>query len=321
MRFMLYRLLVACAVLSLIGCSLPEHKEQAMRIGTHKWIGYETLTLADKLGEYKDANLRLVRLASASDLMHAIRSENLEAATLTLDETLTLISEGFKLDVIAIFDFSKGGDAVITKEYITKPSELKGKTIAVEFVATGAIMLDALLESAGLTLEDVTIIPCTIDQHAECFETSDAVITFEPYRSQLVGLGGKIIFDSSAIPERIVDVLVVKHTAIEKHSDAIHALVKGYCNALEHLEKNYVDALQIVAEALQVSPKTADQAYGLVTIPSVKQNIEFLSGTPSKLDQRAQSLAQFMQSRSLLNEVKLPFIANNQFVKGCLNDI
>ena len=318
---MLYRLLFACAILSLMSCSLPEHKEQAMRIGTHKWIGYETLTLADKLGEYQDTNLRLVRLASASDLMHAIRSENLEAATLTLDETLTLLSEGFKLDVVAVFDFSKGGDAVITKEHISKPSDLKGKTIAVEFIATGAIMLDALLESAGLALEDVTIIPCTIDRHAECFETSDAVITFEPYRSQLLGLGGKIIFDSSAIPERIVDVLVVKHSAIEKHKDTLYSLVNGYCKALDYLEKNYEDSLIIVANSLEVSPETADKAYGLVTIPNVEQNIELLSGNPSKLDQRARSLAQFMQSRSLLNETKLPIIANNKFVKGCSGDI
>lgn len=317
MQVVLGRSLITCLFFFLLSCSDQEHANQALRVGMHKWIGYETLTIAEELGAYQDANLRLVRLVSASDLMHAIRSENLEAATLTLDETLILISEGFELDVLAVIDYSMGGDAVIAKEPINQLSDLKGKTIAVEFVAVGAIMLDALLDAAQLTLDDVTVIPCTIDQHTECFKSADAVITFEPYRTQLIEMGGKVIFDSSAIPERIVDVLAVKRSAIAPHKKAIQTLVNGYCQAQRYSKSNYEETRRIVSRSLGVSPDNVDQAYKLVKIPDIEENINLLSSNPSKLDEAARSLASFMQKRSLLKEVKVARLANDLFIQGC----
>jgi len=38
----------------------------------------------------------------------------------------------------------------------------------------------------------------------------DAIVTFEPVKSELLSSGANILFDSHQIPGRIVDVLVVR---------------------------------------------------------------------------------------------------------------
>ena len=60
---------------------------QSLRLGTNVFPGYELLYLARDLGFYKGKPIHMVELTSASEVQHALRTDNLEAAALTLDET------------------------------------------------------------------------------------------------------------------------------------------------------------------------------------------------------------------------------------------
>ena len=183
--------------------------EPQLRIGTTIWPGYEPLYLARSLGYYDDTQVKLIELSTASDVIHSLRSGTLEGAALTLDETLTLLDDGFDLKVILVMDFSDGGDALLAKPEITSIKALRGKRIAVENSNVGAILLDGALLAAELTAADVEIISCTLEEHINCYSSADAVVTYEPFRTKLLQLGAHQLFDSSQMPGRIVDVLVV----------------------------------------------------------------------------------------------------------------
>ncbi len=155
---------------TLTGLSACQPVEEApLRIASNTWPGYEPLYLARSLGYYDDTQVNLVEMTSASEVIHALRNHTIEGAALTLDEVLTVMEDDYKLSVILIMDFSNGGDVLLSKPEITSLAQLKGKNIAVEYTAVGAILLNGALSSAQLTAKDVTITACSFDEHQSCY--------------------------------------------------------------------------------------------------------------------------------------------------------
>jgi NitT/TauT family transport system substrate-binding protein len=87
------------------GCD--SEREPPLRIGTNVWPGYEPLYLARDLGHYNETPVNLIEFTSASSVIHALRNGMIEGATLTLDEVLTLLSDGFDLKVILAPDIHR----------------------------------------------------------------------------------------------------------------------------------------------------------------------------------------------------------------------
>lgn len=135
--------------------------------------------------------------------------------------------------------------------------DLKGKRIGVENSALGAYMLSRALERAGLTYRDIKIVPLEIDEHYRAFIKNkvDAVVTFEPVKSKLLRRGGRIIFDSSQIPNEIVDVLVVEEVYIKKYPDVVQEVVKGWFKALKFWEGNPDKAITVMAKREGLTPE------------------------------------------------------------------
>lgn len=297
----LARLCCLAGALMLSACG-PE-PEPVLRIGSNTWPGYEPLYLARSLGEYEGSRIRLVELTSASEVLHKLRSGTLEGAALTLDESLILLDDGFDLKVILIMDFSNGGDVLLAKPGIASLEDLRGKRIAVETTAAGGIVLDSALRKGGLKPEDVEIVPCPIEDHVDCYPGVDAVVTFEPVRTKLKKQGAVALFDSSEIPERIVDVLVVKAEVVETHPRSLHRLLEGYFKAREHLASKPDAAAELMAVRLGLSPGELLAAYEGVRLPELEENRKLLTGGQPPLERTAEDLRVFMLERNLLQSL------------------
>lgn len=290
---------MACLA-GLIALPAPPAQETRVRIGTNVWPGYEPLYLARALGHYDDTPIRLVELPSASDVIRALRSGTLEGAAVTLDEALILLGDDIDLKTILIMDYSDGGDALLAKPDIASLADLRGKRIAVEHTAVGAILLDAALDAAGLTASDVVIAACPFDQHLDCYRTHDAVVTFDPIRVHLLRQDARQLFDSSQIPGRIIDVLVVLTETTRTHERALVHLVAGYFKATKYLADRPDDASQRMAPRMGLSPSEVLDAYNRIHLPGLQENHAALGGQPPPLEQTARELADFMLERYLL---------------------
>jgi len=300
-------------VLFLSAC-VPD-SEPPLRIGTNTWPGYEPLYLARSLGHYDDTAIKLVELNSASEVIHALRSGNLEGATLTLDETLTVIEDGFDLKVILVMDFSNGGDVLLAKPYIKTLDELRGKKIAVEYTAVGALVLDGALQHAQLTAGDIEIVACSLDEQISCYEQVDAVVTFEPEKTKLMALGAKILFDSSQIPGRIVDVLVVKKQVLARSPKALKQLISGYFKARVYLNEFPQKAGALMGMRLQLNTSQLLSAYDGLKLPDLSQNHALLAGNPSPFNQTANILVTLMAKKKFLkSQITLNKLTDNTFL-------
>ncbi len=303
------RILLSITVIVFLGmvfggvARLDQPRLAPLRVGTNVWPGYEPLYLARSMGLYRDNDIHLVELHSATDVLHLFRNGELDAAALTLDEVLTLLQDHYDLRVVLVMDVSAGGDMLLARSDIGVLPQLRGKTIGVEHSGVGAILLDGALAAAGLTLDDINLKRLTVAEHRRAFLQGrvDAVVTFDPVATHLLQDGARKLFDSSRIPGRIVDVLVVRKDAIEPYREGLKRLVHGYFQAVQFLKDSPRKAVLQMQGRLGLSPEGILRSYQGMRLPSLQENRDYLTGAPSPLEVRARELADLMLKNDLLD--------------------
>jgi len=299
LNYLLLTVVFVTMILS-AGCN----QEKVLRVGTNTWPGYETLYLARDLEFFSDQEIKMQELLSASDVMTAFKEGLLDVAALTLDEALSLLSEGVALKVFLVMDISAGADAVVARSDISL-AELMGKTIGLEQTAVGAVMLDGILQKTGLQLSDIQVKHITPDQHVSMFNAGaiDAVITFEPRTSQLLKGDAKILFDSNDIPGRIVDVLVVKPEIIESSRGNLVKLVNAQFKALQILSSQPELAAAKMRYRLDVAETEVMSLFEGMKLPDRKENQAMFADNAAALQKTASHLADILNRASLIDSI------------------
>lgn len=295
-----FRLFSLSLIIFLSACT---QQEQPIRIGTNVWPGYEPLYLARNLHYINDDEIILVEHQSASQVIRAYRNGNIDAAALTLDEVLLLAESGFEPQVILVFDISAGGDVIIAQHGITTMQQLKNKRVGVEGSALGAYVLNRALTINGMTPQDITIIQSEVSQHTNLFKQKkvDAVVTFEPVKSQLMALNGNSIFDSTQIPNEVVDVLVVEKSFLINNPNHIKQLTTAWFKSLELLKNQPIEAATIMSKRLKITPDEVISSFDGLHLPDRNENNELIGITQqATLIKTTEQLQNIMVNASLL---------------------
>ena len=315
---MFARMALATLLLTLLisGCT-PAPKPE-IRIGTNIWPGYEPLYLARNLGWFRESGVRLVEYNSSMETMNALSHGSIEAGALTLDEVLSLAQDGVDLRVVLLLDVSNGADAVVAQSGIDNPEKLRGRTIGVESSAVGGYIIHRMLEKSGLTLQDVHILPLTLDAHKAAFTSKrvDAIVTFEPIKSHLLANGGKVIFDSSLIPGEIIDVLAVRSEVFDAYPEAFAELTEKWFQALAYMQNQPDDAARRMQPRLRVSLDQLGQQYAGLQLGTLQMNLSFFNNATNPPVKKAEHLAQVMRSDGLLHrdlDLNRLFAARNMY--------
>lgn len=277
--------------------------EQPLRVGAHPWPGYELLYLA-RTHHYVGADrVRLVEVPNASASLRALAAGTLEGAGLTLDEVLSARAHGLALQVVAVIDVSRGADVLLGGPAVPTLAALRGRRIGVEQSATGALMLDAALQRAGLGMADVELVALDFNEHASAFSTHkvDALVTFEPVRSRLMQQGARPLFSSADVPGLIVDVLAMRADVLAYQAAAVRTLVAGLFRARADWLRDAAAQAPLVAPRLQLPAADVLNAYRLIDLPDEASNRQWLAPGDSPLQQSARRLLQVMRRAALLD--------------------
>lgn len=205
MRRLCLFVLLCCA---LVGCG---DSSDDLRIGSNRWLGYGPLYIADDLRWLEPSGFQLLEYPSASGVLRAFRNGMLDAAMLTVDETLGLMANGHELEILLITNISAGADVVYAMPPIREPADLLGKRIGVEDSALGAFFLARVLDQAGLRRDQLDVVSLPVQEHRNAMLEGklDAVLTFASEGPALKTLGARRLLDSRDLPNEIIDVLVV----------------------------------------------------------------------------------------------------------------
>jgi NitT/TauT family transport system substrate-binding protein len=146
------------------------------------------------------------------------------------------------------------------------------------------------------------VVSLPLDEHARAFRAGlvDAVVTFEPVRSELLHEGAVVLFDSTKVPGKIVDVLVVRAADAESHQAHLHALAKAWFRALSVIEQDHARAYPIMAQHEQVSVVQLEQAMPGLSLVDRQHNLDLFSGKPSPLLDTALGIQRLLKEAGLI---------------------
>lgn len=297
--------LLTVIVLGLLlgACAPPADKQ--FRLGTNIWPGYEPIYLARQLGHLDDSRVRLVEYSAASQVIQAYRNQLIDAAALTLDEAMLLQETGESPQIVLVTDISRGADAIVARRDITRFEDLRNRRVGVEASAVGGYLLSRALELHGMDPRQITLVNLRIDEQEQAFlaHQVDAVVTFEPVRSKLLASGGVILFDSAALPDEIVDVVVVRKEKLQSDAAVVQHLLDAWYAALDAMAADPQRAAAILGQRMQLDVSQTLAAYQGLQLPTRLENHQLLSAEPKpSLQHTAAKLKTFMLERGLLKQ-------------------
>lgn len=293
------------------GCATP----QALRLGIHPWPGYEPLYLAQELG-WMPSGVALVRGGAASDSLKGLRSNELDAACLTLDEVLLARSEGMPLVVVAVLDESVGADQVLGR-VPRPPRGWRGARVGFEPSTVGHLVFNLWLRHEGLNIRDVRTVHLTPPEQRAAWDAGqvDVVISYQPDANALRARGGVVLYDSSHFPSLVLDVLAVRSSRLGWQDEPlVEGLVHAHFRGLDHLRINPEDAMRRIARVQNTTYADTVSSFSGLNLPQVTVNRAMLRPGGQLVPVAERLMATMTDVRLLPGPVDLDGLGTDRFL-------
>jgi len=185
------------------------------------------------------------------------------------------------------------GDHLVAREGIKTIADLKGKTISLQQGGPHVGMLDDILDTAGLTWDDVKIkwaadLTGSADSPAEILRSDSSVDACCVITPDLIGLcggpqnvgtgaegtvkGARLLVSTAEMSRSIADVYVCRKDFYDANKDLVTKFVAGYlkaCEEVQALKKEY--ETKGSQEYMKLLAMTQD-IYGAAVIPTLEED-------------------------------------------------
>lgn len=248
-----------------------------MRIGTVLWPGNETLAVAEHTGRLDPSAVRRVEFSSNQEVLRAMRNGVIEAAALMLDETLLAVQDGLDPVILVAVDSSNGADAILAHAPIHDLAGLRGRRVGVQVNSGSVYLLHQAFKRANLPLDSITIVNVPPERQVPWFNTNqvDAVVTYDPMRTQLTERGAVELFSSAEMAGDVINLLVVQRSYLAAHPDHGRALIDGWRAGLAAFRAD-AEARQWSARRLGLTVEHFEQSLSHLTLFDEARNRELL---------------------------------------------
>ena len=253
-----------------------------LTVGFNAWVGYDPLVLARDQRQLDPQAVKVIELPTAADTQRHLRNGLLDAAGLTLDEALRLADGGLDLRIIAVCDTSEGSDVVMAAPSVRAVSDLAGAFVAVEDSSVGALLLQRMLESAGLDRTAVKVVNLEATLHLAALQAGEvaAAVSYAPLATELAVAGFRPLFDSRQIPGEIVDVLAVRASVVQERPAAVDALLRAWYAGLAGLLRDPAGAAGLLAPGTDLRPDDYLAVLGGLRFLNLSESLGWLRPQP-----------------------------------------
>lgn len=291
--------------------------------GTSPWPTNMFAYLAKEKGifEKNGIDVDIQYFPSTTDSSSAFISGNLDICTYASPDIIPPVSEGADFDVIIMSDKSMGSDGMVVKPEINDIKDLKGKTVGTQLYSVDHMYLLSLLDRAGMSADDVTIVDMTIGDAGTAFIAGqlDAASIWEPFLSKAVASGGKLLYSSKDDPDLITDSICASKEMTESRPDVTQAFVDSWYEAIDYWKENTEEAEIIMAKSLDVTPEEFRSTMETIYIPSAAEVVDAF--TPSESSEyygyTGQKMVEFLKELDVIqNEPIVADYINDTFVKA-----
>lgn len=310
----IFTLLLTIFTLLSTGCSKKEERE--VRLGMVQWIGYSPLYVAEAKG-LLPKQLRIIDYSSNYDIIESIKDGVLEAACLTLDEAIELISHGIKLHIILVLDISNGADALLASSDIQNIKDLKGKRVAYEPKSVQEYLLMRALEKNNIDIKEIqsVFLKYNAQMNGWINKDFDALATYEPLKTKLINAGMHTIFDSSQIEGEIVDLLIVTESALKESPKTLQKIVDAWFKGLKYIEVNN-KTNNIISEYLHIPINSINNALNGIILTNYAKNMEMIGPKFKKITKTGKHIVNFMIKQKIIQQnIKIEPLIKSKFIQ------
>lgn len=259
-----------------------------LRIGISPWPGYEFIYLAEQKGFFKEEGLdvEIKQFSSPEeDVRNAFEQGKIEGMCNAVPDTLrSYVHSRRQPRIVLAIDYSNGADVILAKAPFRTFKDLKGKSIAVEPLSLGMVMLYRAAQLEEMKLTDFKLLNFSQSEMEKALSENkvDAVVTYPPVSLQVQNaLETSIVFDSAKIPGEIADVLALDAKFIDEHPDAVPALRRAWSKALAYAANHKEEAYGIMATRERIDSAAFEESLqGIRIIPASEQAAMLKPGGP-----------------------------------------
>jgi len=227
--------------------------KESYKVCWSHYTGWEPYALLEQTGilekweDKYDIDIEITLINDYIESINLYTAGEFDACTMTNMDALTIPAVG-GIDSTALIlgDFSNGNDGIVIKNG-NSVKDLKGKSVKLVELSVSHYLLSRALEQNGLKERDVNIMNTSDADIASVFMSEDnaAVVTWNPPLQVVQNMKGAVkVFDSSEIPEEIMDVLIVKTNADIKLKKA---LTGAWYELMQKLAKRDSESAQLRA--------------------------------------------------------------------------
>ena len=194
-------------------------------------------------------------------------------------------SQGTDSKVVFAVDYSDSADAIVGKRNGNdtivnftnyRLAEVQGKKIGVQGINSFShLFILKALEKAGLNEGDVEFVDVPAQNVTRALEKGEIIAghTYEPYTSEALKKGYKILFTAGSIPGIINTVLAFRSDVVEQRPQDIQAIVKSLVEAEDYYTSNKTDALKIMSLKSGISESDIVAGFDGIHLLSLSDNI------------------------------------------------
>lgn len=278
---MFRKLLLAMAATSAIATAASA---ETVRIGLQPWLGYGPLWVAADKGFFEDrgVDVELINFNWDQDVNAALVSGNIEVQAAATNTMINLLNSGIDLKGFMLMDAAYEADAIIAGEGINEVADLAGQSVAYELGATSDLLLNYALRENNLSIDDIEPVPMGASEAglAAIAGRVGAAVSYEPYISAALAEDDsyKVIYDASAAPGLISDLLLAESDYIEDNKETLAAIVKAWNDAVTFVRENPDEGGKIIADAVGSPMDQFKVAFEGVRLFDLEENVEQFSG-------------------------------------------
>jgi NitT/TauT family transport system substrate-binding protein len=271
-----------------MGC---QHQPPRLVLAVHPWPGYAYFSLAKDRQQYdpRRLNLDLRNFADSAATMEAYMSGGAQAIATTTIEAVNIC--GVAPDrcpvIVYVIDESRGADQVLARQGVKDLKGLADQPIALDRSSLSRYVLSRAFESVGLpppVPSQLRFLPAAAWEAALRRGEVQAAVTYPPRSEQLLrALPLKTLFTSRQLPYEILDVLAVEPELLERHPDAILALIQGWQAARQEESQRPTAVRQGMAKYLGLDPGQSLSALGGIRYPGPQEQYELLDPRQNNL--------------------------------------
>lgn len=223
-------------------------------VGWMPWGYLEESGIMDKWAEKYGIDVEIVQINDYVESINQYTAGAFDGVSATNMDTLSIPSGGgVDTTALIIGDYSNGNDAVILKGEGTI-EDLAGKPVNLVELSVSHYLLARGLDSVGLAERDLDGVINTSDADmiaAYATDDVEVVVTWNPLVSEILGSNPDAtnVFDSSAIPGEILDLMVVNTETLADNPDFGKALVGAWYEVMGLMASGDEAALTAMAEA------------------------------------------------------------------------